>query len=322
MEYMNLGLSGLKVSRVAIGSWLTYGSSVHKEETAACIRAALDQGVILVDTADIYARGAAESVLGEVLQGVRRQDVVLATKAFWPMTDNPNDRGLSRKHLFESVHASLGRLRTDYVDLFQCHRYDTETPVAETVAAMGDLIRQGKVLYWGVSCWRAEQILDACRLADQLGVPRPISNQPPYSLLARDIEQEVIPLCQREGLGQIVWSPLAQGVLTGKYSGGNRPSGSRGADEQRNMFMGGHLQDEVLDRVDKMVEIAGDLGTTPARLALAWALRLENIASVIVGATRPEQVVDNVAAWELELDAGVLDALDELFPGPEDLPDI
>ena len=322
MQYMNLGASGLKVSRVAIGSWLTYGSSVQKEETAACIRAALDQGVILVDTADIYARGAAESVLGEVLQGVRRQDVVRATKAFWPMSDNPNDRGLSRKHLFESVHASLERLRTDYVDLYQCHRYDHETPVAETVAAMGDLIRQGKVLYWGVSCWRAEQILDACRLADQLGVPRPISNQPPYSLLARDIEQEVVPLCEREGLGQIVWSPLAQGVLTGKYSGGNRPSGTRGADEQRNMFMGRHLQDDVLDRVDKMVEIAGDLGTTPARLALAWALRLDNIVSVIVGATRPEQVVDNVAAAELELDADVLTALDELFPGPEELPDI
>jgi len=322
MEYMNLGLSGLKVSRVAIGSWLTYGSSVHKEQTAACIRAALDHGVILVDTADIYARGAAESVLGEVLQGVRRQDVVLATKAFWPMTDNPNDRGLSRKHLVESVHASLGRLRTDYIDLFQCHRYDHETPVAETVRAMGDLIRQGKVLYWGVSCWRAEQILDACRLADQLGVPRPISNQPPYSLLARDIEQEVIPVCEREGVGQIVWSPLAQGVLTGKYSGGQRPSGSRAADEQRNVFMGRFLDDDVLDRVDRMVEIAGDLGVTPAQLALAWALRIDNVTSVIVGATRPEQVIDNVEAADIELEADVLIALEELFPGPEDLPEL
>ncbi len=322
MQYMNLGLSGLKVSRVAIGSWLTYGSSVHKEETGACIRAALDQGVILVDTADIYAKGAAESVLGEVLQGVRRQDVVLASKAFWPMSDNPNDRGLSRKHLFESVHASLGRLRTDYIDLYQCHRYDHDTPVDETVRAMGDLISQGKILYWGVSCWRAEQILDACRLADQLGVPRPISNQPPYSLLSRGIEQEVIPLCEREGVGQIVWSPLAQGVLTGKYSGGNRPSGTRGADEQRNMFMGDHLADEVLDRVDKMVEIAGDLGTTPARLALAWALRLDNVVSVIVGATRPDQVADNVAAAELSLEGDVLAALDALFPGPEDLPEM
>ena len=322
MEYMNLGLSGLKVSRVAIGSWLTYGSAVHKEQTAACIRAALDHGVILVDTADIYARGAAESVLGEVLQGVRRQDVVLATKAFWPMTDNPNDRGLSRKHLFESVHGSLERLRTDYVDLFQCHRYDHETPVAETVRAMGDLIRQGKVLYWGVSCWRAEQILDACRLADQLGVPRPISNQPPYSLLARDIEQEVIPVCEREGVGQIVWSPLAQGVLTGKYSGGQRPSGSRAADEQRNVFMGRFLDDDVLDRVDRMVEIAGDLGVTPAQLALAWALRIDNVTSVIVGATRPEQVIDNVEAADIELEADVLIALEELFPGPEDLPEL
>ena len=322
MEYMNLGLSGLKVSRVAIGSWLTYGSSVEKEKTGACIRAALDHGVILVDTADVYARGAAESVLGEVLQGVKRSDIVLATKAFWPMSDNPNDQGLSRKHLFESIEASLGRLQTDYVDLYQCHRYDHSTPVAETVRAMGDLIRQGKVLYWGVSCWRAEQILDACRLADQLGVPRPISNQPPYSLLDRGIEQEVIPVCEREGLGQIVWSPLAQGVLTGKYSGGQRPSGTRAADDQRNHFMGRFLDDDVLDRVDRMVEIAGDLGTTPARLALAWALRIDNVTSVIVGATRPEQVLENVAAVELELEADVLMELEELFPGPDDLPDV
>ena len=322
MEYMNLGLSGLKVSRVAIGSWLTYGSAVAKEQTGACIRAALDHGVILVDTADIYAFGAAEKALGQVLQGATRQDLVLATKAFWPMGDNPNNQGLSRKHLFESVHGSLGRLRTDYIDLFQCHRYDHATPVAETVRAMGDLIAQGKVLYWGVSCWRAEQILDACRLADQLGVPRPISNQPPYSLLARDAEQEVIPVCEREGLGQIVFSPLAQGVLTGKYSGGRRPSGTRAADEERNLFMGQFLDDEVLGRVDAMVEIAGDLGITPAQLALAWALRIDNVTSVIVGATRPEQVLENIVAADIELEADVLIALEELFPGPDDLPDL
>ncbi|MCO4771457.1 MAG: aldo/keto reductase family protein [Deltaproteobacteria bacterium] len=314
MQYVNLGNSGLKVSRVAIGSWLTYGSSVDKSGTAACIRAALDLGVIFVDTADVYARGAAEEVLGEVLAGGRREDIVLASKAFWPMSDNPNDRGLSRKHLMESCHASLRRLRTDYLDLYQCHRFDPETPVMETVRAMGDLIAQGKVLYWGVSCWEGEQIAQACSLSDQLGVPRPISNQPPYSLLQRHIEAEVVPESRRLGLSQVVFSPLAQGVLTGKYSGGARPSGSRGADESRNVFMGDDLQDDVLARVDTMVQIASDLGTTPARLALAWALRLDNVASVIVGATKVSQVEDNVAASELTLDDEVVSRLNELFP--------
>jgi len=314
MEYVNLGNSGLKVSRVAIGSWLTYGSSVDKQGTAACIRAALDLGVIFVDTADIYALGAAEEVLGEVLASVRRRDVVLASKAYWPMSDNPNDRGLSRKHLFESVHDSLKRLRTDYLDLYQCHRFDADTPVAETVRAMGDLIAQGKVLYWGVSCWESHEIAEACTLADELGVPRPISNQPPYSLLQRTIEASVVPESRRLGLSQVVFSPLAQGVLTGKYSGGARPAGSRGADDARNRFMRGDLEPDVLARVDQMVEMAGDLGTTPARLALAWALRLDNVASVIVGATKVSQVQDNVAASELQVPEDVLARLDALFP--------
>ena len=229
MQYVNLGHSGLKVSRVAIGSWLTYGSSVGRDGAAACIQAALDAGVILIDTADIYNYGEAEDLLGDILDGVHRPDYVLATKAFWPMSDNPNNKGLSRKHLFESAEASLKRLRTDYIELYQCHRYDAETPVEETVRAMGDLIAQGKVLYWGVSCWRAAQIVDACHIADSLGVPRPISNQPPYNLMTRDIEQEVVPRSMDEGLSQIVFSPLAQGSLTGKYSGGVRPAGSRGA---------------------------------------------------------------------------------------------
>jgi len=276
--------------------------------------------VILIDTADIYATGEAELLLGEALEGVGRSDYVLATKAFWPMSDNPNDRGLSRKHLFESLHKSLARLRTDYIDLYQCHRFDPSTPVAETVRAMGDFIAQGKVLYWGVSCWRAAQIKEACLLADQLGVPRPISNQPPYSLLQRDIEPEVIPACTDEGLSQIVWSPLAQGVLTGKYSGGQRPAGSRGADDRHNGFMGDLLQPEVLAQADRLVDLAGDLGTSPARLALAWCLRETNVASVIVGATRPEQVEDNIGAVELELSDEALSTLDEIFPGPPALP--
>ncbi len=322
MKYQNLGDSGLVVSRVALGSWLTYGSGVAVARAARCTHAALDAGVMLLDTADVYAGGEAESVWGEVLADVKRSTYVLASKAYWPMSDNPNDKGLSRKHLFESIDASLKRLRTDYLDLYQCHRYDADTPLHETVRAMGDLIRAGKTLYWGVSCWTAAQIADACRLADQLGAPRPISNQPPYSLVDRQIEQEVIPRSDAEGLGQIVWSPLAQGVLTGKYSGGKRPAGTRGADDQRNYFMGGHLRDDVLARVDELVEIAGDLGTTPARVALAWCLRTESVTAVIVGATKPEQVADNVGAAELDLPADVLERLDELFPGPGPLPAI
>jgi len=321
MQYVNLGDSGLKVSRVALGSWLTYGSSVDSDGAEACVRAALDAGVIFIDTADVYARGEAETVLGAALEGVRRSSYVLASKAFWPMSDNPNDRGLSRKHLFESCHASLARLRTDYMDLYQCHRYDTQTPLEETVRAMGDLVAQGKVLYWGVSCWRASQIKEACYLADELGAPRPISNQPPYNLLDREIEQEVIPTSLDEGLGQVVFSPLAQGILTGKYSGGRRPEGSRGADDQRNVFMLQHLEAGTLGRVDRLVEIASDLGTSPARLSLAWCLRDEAVASVIVGATRTSQVEDNVGAAELELGEDVLDALDALFPGPAELPE-
>jgi aryl-alcohol dehydrogenase-like predicted oxidoreductase len=314
MQYVHLGASGLKVSRVAIGSWLTFGSSVDSDGTAACVRAALDRGVIFVDTADVYARGAAEEVLGAVLASLRRSDIVLASKAFWPMSDNPNDQGLSRKHLFESCEGSLARLRTDYLDLYQCHRFDPDTPLHETVRAMGDLIAQGKVLYWGVSVWTAEQIREACALADRLGVPRPISNQPPYSLLQRYIEEDVIPASDALGLSQVVFSPLAQGVLTGKYSGGVLPPGSRGADDARNHFMGDDLAADVLARVDRMAEIAGDLGTTPARLALAWALRNDSVASVIVGATKVSQIEDNVAASELQLSPDVVTALDTLFP--------
>jgi len=322
MEYVNLGDSGLKVSRVALGSWLTFGSAVDSSTTKACVRAALDAGVIFFDTADVYARGAAEDLLGEALAEVKRSDIVLATKAFWPMSDNPNDRGLSRKHLMESVHASLGRLRTDYLDLFQCHRYDDDTPLEETVATMGTLIAQGKILYWGVSCWTAAQILDACHIADELACPRPISNQPPYSLLDRAIEPEVIPMSEREGLSQVVFSPLAQGVLTGKYSGGRLPEGSRGADERRNVFMASLRDTKALEAVDAMVDLAEEQGCSPAQLALAWCLRDESVATVICGATRPEQIVENITAAEVELSADVLERLDALFPPPDGPPEV
>ena len=314
MQYVNMGHSGLKVSRLSIGSWLTFGSSVDAPGTERCVRAALDGGVNVIDTADIYARGGAEEALGTFLPSLTRHKLVLATKLFWPMSDDPNDRGLSRKHIFESIEGSLRRLKTDYVDLYQCHRYDEVTPLDETVRAMGDLIRRGKILYWGVSCWTAAQIVDACRTADLLGVPRPISNQPPYNLLTRDIEAEVLPVCEAEGLSQIVFSPLAQGVLTGKYSGGSRPEGSRGADAERNTFMDRGLAPENLRRVDAMVTIAADLKVSPAQLALAWCLRDGAVASVIFGATKVEQVEDNLEAANLRLSEAVLDALEALFP--------
>ncbi len=314
MHYVNLGRSGLKVSRLSIGSWLTFGSSVDASTTERCVRAALDGGVNVIDTADIYARGGAEDALGTFLPTLNRQKIVLATKLFLPMSDDPNDRGLSRKHVFESIDGSLRRLKTDYVDLYQCHRYDDMTPLAETVRAMGDLIRMGKVLYWGVSCWTAAQIVDACRTADLLGVPRPISNQPPYNLMTREIEADVIPASREEGLSQIVFSPLAQGALTGKYSGGVRPVGSRGADQERNTFMDRALAPENLRRVDAMVTIANDLKVTPAQLALAWCLREPNVASVIFGATKVAQVQDNVEAASLRLSDNVVDALEVLFP--------
>lgn len=313
MQYVNLGRSGLRISRLSIGSWLTFGSSVGDDGTEACVRAALDAGVNVIDTADIYAYGAAEEALGTFLPSLTRHKLVLATKLFWPMSEDPNDRGLSRKHVMESIEGSLRRLKTDYVDLYQCHRYDENTPLEETVRAMGDVIRQGKALYWGVSCWTAAQIIDACRIADQQGVPRPISNQPPYNLLTRDIEAEVIPTSKCEGLSQIVFSPLAQGVLTGKYSGGVRPEGSRGADQERNTFMDRALDPANLRRVDAMVTIAGDLQVTPAQLALAWCLRESNVASVIFGATKVSQVEDNVEAANLRLSDNVICALEELF---------
>jgi aryl-alcohol dehydrogenase-like predicted oxidoreductase len=241
---------------------------------------------------------------------------VIATKCFFPMSERPNDRGLSRKHIAESVEGSLRRLGTDYVDLLQCHRYDPNTPVEETVRAFDDLVRQGKVLYWGVSEWRAAQILDACRCAEALRAVRPISNQPHYNLVHRGIESEVIPVSRREGLSQIVFSPLAQGALTGKYSGGRRPSGTRAADSARNVFMSHFLDRETLANVDRLAPIASEVGISMAQLALAWCLAEPNVASVITGVTRVAQLEDNVKASGLRLSREMLDRIDALFPGP------
>jgi voltage-dependent potassium channel beta subunit len=314
MEYRQLGRSGLRVSEISLGSWLTFGATVDVPATIEVVRAALDAGINCFDTADVYAGGAAEEALREALREVPRHQLVLASKAFFPMSEGPNDRGLSRKHLFESVHASLRRLGTDYLDLHQCHRADPSVPVEETVRAYEDLIRQGKVLYWGSSEWEAPQIEAALAAADRYGAYRPISNQPQYSLLRRGIERTVLPLCAREGIGQIVWSPLAQGVLTGKYRPGVRPPGTRAAHPFQARFMEAFLTEEMLARVERLRPIASDLGLTLAQLALAWCLRQEGVASVIAGATRPAQLAENAKASGVKLPDDALAAIERLFP--------
>jgi len=316
MRTRALGRSGLQVSEVSLGSWLTLGSRVDFTETARLVHRAFDLGINFFDTADVYAQGEAERALGESLRDLPRNRVVLATKAFFPMSEHPNDRGLSRKHLFESVEGSLRRLGTDYIDLHQCHRADPDVPLEETVRAYEDLIRQGKVLYWGVSMWSATEIEEACALADRHGGYRPISNQPSYSILRREIEEAVLPTCEREGLGQIVFSPLAQGALTGKYSGGNIPDQSRAGDPERNLWMARYLDAAVLDRIDQLKPIADSLGLTLAQLALAWCLRKSSVSSVIIGATRVEQLDENTKSIGTELSAEVVSRITAIFPGP------
>lgn len=313
MEYRRLGHSGLKVSAVGLGTWLNFGNHLGDREAGRIVRQALEGGVNLIDTADVYADGKAEEQLGRLLEGVPRQSYVLATKAFFPMGPGPNDRGLSRKHLFESVHASLRRLRTEYVDLFQCHRHDPETPVEETVRAFGDLIRQGKIHYWGVSLWSALQIEEAVAVARDAGDPPPVSNQPPYSLLNREIEAEVVPVCREHGLGILPFSPLAQGVLTGKYLEGTRPDGSRAVDPRRNQFMQKYLSEPQLRKVAHMRDLAKAAELPMARLALAWVLANPLVASVLVGVTTEAQLKENLAASGAQLDRGLKAELDRLF---------
>ncbi len=308
MKYRRLGNSGLKVSEVALGGWLTQGRSIDDATTESIVNKAFDLGINLFDSADVYNIGEAEKALGKAIVGLKRQSLVIATKCFWPMSDDVNDRGLSRKHIFESVNNSLERLGIDYIDLMQCHRYDETTPVEETVRAMGDLIRQGKILYWGVSVWTAPQIADACQISDALGYPKPISNQPPYSMLRPEIEDAVLPECEKQGMGQIVFSPLAQGVLSGKYLPGQpRPEGSRGADDKSNTFMNDVLADSTLERVQLLKSFAESKGCTVGQFALAWCLRKSNISSVIVGASRIGQIEENAACSDLELEAADID---------------
>lgn len=314
MEYRHLGGSGLQVSEIAYGNWLTHGSQVAQDAAAACVRAALDHEINFFDTADVYAQGAAESVLGAALDGVRRESYVLATKVYWPTGPTVNDRGLSRKHIFESVHASLRRLRTDYVDLYQAHRFDEQTPLEETLRAFDDLVRQGKVHYVGVSEWRADQIAEALRIADDMGFDRIVSSQPQYSMLWRVIETEVVPLCEKEGIGQIVWSPVAQGVLTGKYrSAQDAPAGTRAADPTGSGFIRRWLRPEVLDRVQRLRPLAEAAGLSLAQLAVAWVLQQRNISAAIIGASRPEQVAENVRAAGVRLEPALLRQIDEVL---------
>ncbi|MER7205870.1 aldo/keto reductase family protein [Streptosporangium sp. NPDC000239] len=314
MEFRHLGRSGLKVSEISYGNWITHGSQVEEDAAKECVQAALDEGITTFDTADVYAGTKAEEVLGRALKGVRRESLEIFTKVYWPTGSGPNDRGLSRKHITESIHGSLRRLQTDYVDLYQAHRFDYETPLEETLKTFDDLVRQGKVLYVGVSEWTADQIAAALRIADDMGFDRLVSNQPQYSMLWRVIEAEVVPLCEKEGLGQVVWSPIAQGVLTGKYLPGQPPpAGSRATDPTGGGFISRMMDDDLLTRVQQLKPIASDLGLTMAQLAVAWVLQNPNVSSAIVGATRPEQVRDNVGASGVKLGEDVLTRIDEII---------
>ncbi|MBY0178253.1 aldo/keto reductase family protein [Curtobacterium herbarum] len=313
MEFRYLGNSGLKISEITYGNWLTHGSQVENDVATQCVRAALDAGITTFDTADTYANTAAETVLGEALKGERRQSLEVFTKVYWPTGPmGHNDVGLSRKHILESINGSLERLQTDYVDLYQAHRFDYETPLEETMQAFADVVRQGKALYIGVSEWSAEQIRAGAALAKELGFQL-ISNQPQYSMLWRVIEGEVVPASKQLGLSQIVWSPIAQGVLTGKYKPGQPlPEGSRATDEKGGADMiKRFMRDEVLEAVQRLQPVADESGLTLAQLAIAWTLQNENVASAIVGASRPSQVTDNVKAAGVTLDADTMARIDE-----------
>jgi aryl-alcohol dehydrogenase-like predicted oxidoreductase len=310
MEFRHLGRSGLIISEIAYGNWITHGSQIEADAAHACVRAALDAGITTFDTADTYAGTKAETVLGDALKGERREGLEIFTKVYWPTGPGKNDRGLSRKHILESIDGSLRRLQTDYVDLYQAHRYDYETPLEETMLAFADVVRSGKALYIGVSEWRAEEIRAAAELAKELRVPL-ISSQPQYNLLWRVIETEVVPTCEELGLGQVVWSPIAQGVLTGKYLPGQEvPAGSRAADPVGGRFVQRLLAEDVLTRVQQLKPLAEQAGLSLAQLAVAWVLQNQNVATAIVGATRPEQVAENVKAAGVKLDAELLKEID------------
>jgi aryl-alcohol dehydrogenase-like predicted oxidoreductase len=313
MQFRYLGRSGLKISEITYGNWLTHGSQVENDIARQCVQAALDAGITTFDTADAYANTKAEVVLGEALASTRRESLEIFTKVYWPTgPGGPNDSGLSRKHIMESINGSLTRLKTDYVDLYQAHRFDFETPLEETMQAFADVVRQGKALYIGVSEWNAEQLREGQALASDLGF-QIISNQPQYSMLWRVIEAEVVPTSEELGIGQVVFSPIAQGILTGKYVPGQPlPEGSRATDEKGGADMiSRFMNDDLLGRVQELKPVASDLGLSMAQLAVAWVLQNENVATAIIGASKPEQVNDNAGASGVKLDADVLKRIDD-----------
>jgi aryl-alcohol dehydrogenase-like predicted oxidoreductase len=315
VEFRYVGNSGFKISEITYGNWLTHGSQVENDQAKACVRAALDAGISTFDTADAYANTKAEEVLGEALKGERRESLEILTKVYWPVgPKGHNDVGLSRKHIMESINGSLQRLQTDYVDLYQAHRYDYETPLGETIQAFADVVRMGKALYIGVSEWTAQQIQDGHDLAEQLGIHL-ISNQPQYSMLWRVIEGDIVPVCVSLGMSQIVFSPIAQGVLTGKYRPGEQPpAGSRATDDRGGAdIIKKWMNDEVLERVQELLSLAKEAGLTMAQLAVAWTLQNDNVASAIIGASRPEQVTDNVAAAGVKLDDDLMAKIDQVL---------
>jgi aryl-alcohol dehydrogenase-like predicted oxidoreductase len=311
MNFRKLGSSDIEVSEISLGSWLTYSGGVEREQAKACVEAAFEAGINFIDTANVYGRGASETLLGEVLAGRERSSYVLATKVYFPMSDT--DRGLSAAQIRKQIDASLERLKTDYVDLYQCHRYDSDTPLEETMEALGEVVRSGKARHIGFSEWTATQIDDSLAIP---GVERWVSSQPQYSMLWRVPEAEVIPLCEQEEISQIVWSPLGQGVLTGKYSpGAPPPADSRAASESMSGFIDRLVQPPVLEAVQRLVPVAEEAGLTMVQLALAWVLRQGNVASAIVGASRPEQVRANAAASGVTLTPDTLAAIDEALDG-------
>ena len=317
MEYRKLGSSGMYVSEISYGNWITHGSQVEQEAAIKCVRTALDEGITTLDTADVYAGTRAETVLGKALKGVRRESYELFTKVFFPTGPGKNDRGSSRKHIMESVHASLKRLNTDHIDLYQFHRFDYETPLEESLSAFDDLIRQGKVMYIGFSEWKASEISAAVKIQKELGYNRFVSSQPQYSALWRVIEKEVDPVCRKEGIGHIVWSPLAQGVLTGKYQPGKKaPSGSRATDKKGGANMiNGWMRDEVLTAVQKLQPIAESNDLTMSQLAVAWVLQNPNVSSAIIGATKPAQIKENVKASGVKLSSETMAQIDKALNG-------
>ncbi|MGO4372361.1 aldo/keto reductase family protein [Paenibacillus sp. MCAF20] len=315
MNYRRVGKSGLKVSELGLGSWLTYGTATAEETAQACIHKAYDLGINFFDTANAYNNGAAEEVMGSALKAYSRSSYVLATKLFFPMGAGPNDRGLSRKHIMEQCDASLKRLGTDYIDLYQCHRFDNDTPVEETLRALDDLMAQGKILYAGVSEWTAGQIADAASIGKNLNLRPLISNQPIYNMFERYIEKEnVIQQCEWEGMGQVVFSPLAQGVLTGKYKPGQAiPQDSRAANDKTNGVINSYLREDVLACAAKLEELAAELDATLSQFALAWVLRQSNVSSAIIGSSRPSQIEENIKAIDLDLTDEVLARTEDIL---------